>query len=130
MSAALGRIYEDGEIIVRQGDVGDCFYVIQEGRVQVFVEKDGREVLLRTPDEGEMFIGEMGIFEKQVRSATVRAMGRARVLTVDRKNFLSRIHDDPSLALSLIRVMSRRIRELSTELTRLRGAAPPEGGEA
>ena len=117
----LGRLYKDGDVIVRQGEAGDCMYVIQEGRVQVFVEKDGKEVLLRKPSAGEVFIGEMGIFEKQVRSATVRARGEARVLTLDKKQFLRRIQEDPSLVFLLVQNMSRRIRDLTIEVSRLRG---------
>jgi CRP-like cAMP-binding protein len=120
-TSELGRLYKDGDVIVRQGEAGDCMYVIQEGRVQVFVEKDGKEVLLREPPEGEVFIGEMGIFEKQVRSATVRALGDARVLTLDKKQFLRRVQEDPSLAFLLIQNMSRRIRALTDEVSRLRG---------
>jgi len=120
-TSELGRFYKDGDVIVRQGESGDCMYVIQEGRVQVFVEKDGKEVLLREPPEGEVFIGEMGIFEKQVRSATVRARGNARVLTLDKKQFLRRIQEDPSLVFLLVQTMSRRIRDLTEEVSRLRG---------
>lgn len=119
-TSELGRLYKDGDVIVRQGEAGDCMYVIQEGRVQVFVEKNGKEVLLREPPEGEVFIGEMGIFEKQVRSATVRALGDARVLTLDKKQFLRRVQEDPSLAFLLIQNMSRRIRALTDEVSRLR----------
>ena len=54
----LGRTYRDGDIIARQGEVGDCMFVIQEGRVDVVVEEDGVETLLRTAEIGE-FIGEM-----------------------------------------------------------------------
>ncbi|MFQ5857941.1 MAG: cyclic nucleotide-binding domain-containing protein [Anaerolineae bacterium] len=119
-TGALGRVYQDGEIIIRQGEVGDCMYVIQEGQVEVIAEKDGEEVRLAVRGAGE-FVGEMAIFEREVRSATVRALGQARVLTVDKKNFLRRIHEDPSLAFRMVQTMSRRIRELSEEVARLKG---------
>jgi CRP-like cAMP-binding protein len=119
-SGSLGKVYEDGEVIVRRGDTGDCMYVIQEGQVEVLVEKDEREVRLRVLGEGE-FIGEMAIFEREARSATVRALGKARLLTVDRKNLLRRIHEDPSLAFRIVETMSRRIRDLTTEVVRLTG---------
>ena len=118
-TGALGKIYEDGEIIVRQGDVGDCMFVIQEGRARVLLEKDGKEKSLRVAGEGEL-IGEMAIFEKQARSATVRALGRVRVLTIDKKNFLRRIAEDPSIAFRVVQTMSRRVRELSDEVARLK----------
>jgi CRP-like cAMP-binding protein len=48
----LGATYDDGEIIVRQGDVGDRMFVIQKGRAQVLVEKDGRETPIRVAHAG------------------------------------------------------------------------------
>jgi CRP-like cAMP-binding protein len=115
----LGRTFSDGEIITRQGDVGDCMYVIQEGKVQVLVEKDGVETPLRIANEGE-FMGEMAIFDHEERSATLRALGGARLLTIDKKNFLKRIHQDPSLAFRLVQMMSKRVRDLSDEIARLK----------
>ena len=84
------------------------------------LEKDGEEVRLAVRGEGEFF-GEMAIFEREVRMATVRALGQARVLTIDKKNFLRRIHKDPSLAYHIVQTMSRRIRELSAEVAQLKG---------
>jgi CRP-like cAMP-binding protein len=119
-TGTLGKVYQDGEAIVRQGEVGDCMYVIQEGQVEVVVQKAGEEVRLMVLDTGELF-GEMAIVEREVRMATVRALGQARVLTIDQKNFLRRIHEDPSMAWRVVQTMSRRIRELAEEVARLKG---------
>ena len=116
----LGKQYPAGEIIIQQGDVGNHMYVIQEGVVEVFRQDKGREILLAELKEGDM-IGEMAIFENEVRSASVRAKTDARLLTVDKKNFLRRIHNDPSLAYKLVQKLSRRIREMNEEVVRLRG---------
>jgi CRP-like cAMP-binding protein len=62
-SGALGKIYKDGEAIIHQGDMGDCMFVIQEGQIEVILEKDGKEVKLATRGAGEFF-GEMALFEK------------------------------------------------------------------
>lgn len=115
----LGKIYRDTEVIVRQGEQGNCMFVIQEGLVEVVKEMDGGEVVLALRGSGE-FIGEMAIFEREVRSATVRAVGEARVLTIDKNNLLRRIHEDPSMAFHLVQSMSARIRELSNELARIK----------
>lgn len=119
---ALGKMYQDGEVIIHQGDVGECMFVIQEGQVEVLSEVDGRELRLAVRKEGDFF-GEMSIFERETRSATVRALGPARVLTVDKKNFLRRIAADPSLAFRIVQTMSSRIRELSADVARLKGQA-------
>jgi len=121
---SLGKIYQHGATIVRQGELGDSMYVIQDGQVEVVSNTGNREVQLAILGKNEFF-GEMAIFEHEFRSATVRALGTARILTVDHKNFLRRIHEDPSLAYRLMEVMSSRVRRLSTEVTNLKQDTSP-----
>ena len=139
-----GRVVQDRERLVehhrpvaragaefrmgRQGERGDCMYVIQEGQVEIWNENSDPPTLIRRCGKDE-FIGEMAIFERQVRSATVRALGEARVLTLDRKNFLRRINEDPSLAFRVVETMSHRVRELSAEIVRLKAALGERGLE-
>lgn len=118
---ALGRTYEDGEVVIRQGEPGDCLYVIQEGQFEIVHDLDGRETVLRVAGKDEIF-GEMGVFERTVRSATVRARGSGRVLTLDKKNFMRRINEDPSLAFRVVETMSRRVRQLSDQVAELKKA--------
>jgi CRP-like cAMP-binding protein len=118
-TGALGKVYEDGDIIMCQGDQGDCMFVIQEGSVDILVEREGRQVLIANRGEGDI-IGEMAIFEDEVRMATVKAKGHVRILTVDKRNFLRRIHQDPSIAYSIVQAMSHRIRQLTQELAQLK----------
>jgi CRP/FNR family cyclic AMP-dependent transcriptional regulator len=114
--SALGRVYADGEIVVQQGEVGDCMFTIQEGRLEVLAFQEGRgDVRVGIMEKGAIF-GEMAIFEREVRSATVRALGEARVLTIDKKTFLRRVQEDPSLAFNLLRNMSQRIRRLTEQV--------------
>ena len=118
-TGALGKMYRDGEAIVCQGEVGDCMYVIQAGQAEVLQEKENQEVRLAVLGEGDVF-GEMALFEREARSATVRALGDLRVFTVDKRTFLRRIHQDPSLAFRILQKMSYRIRELDAEIVRLK----------
>lgn len=113
----LGRRYGDREVIVRQGEAGDCMFVIQEGEVEVLREESGKELVLAVLKEGDFF-GEMAIFERQVRSATVRAKGEAFVLTIDKRTFLTRIQEDPTIAFNILKMMSSRIRLLDEQLSR------------
>jgi CRP/FNR family transcriptional regulator len=115
----LGKIYKDGEVIVHQGDVGDCMYVIQSGKVEVVKEMAGIERKLSMLSEGGIF-GEMALLDKEVRSATVRALGEVRILTVDKKTFIRWMSDDPTVAFRVVKMMSKRIRELSEELVKLK----------
>lgn len=115
----LGKEFNGGEVIIRQGEAGNVMYEILDGRVEVLQERDGKEVRLAELTKGDFF-GEMAIFEREVRSATVRALGEVRVLTVDKKILLRRISEDPSLALRILERMSHRIREMDNELVRVR----------
>lgn len=112
---ALGKLYADGEAIVQQGEVGDSMFVVQSGRVEVVQATDLGEQHLAFLETGDFF-GEMAVFEKEARSATVRASGEARVLKVDKKTLLRRIKEDPLLAVNLLQTMSHRIRELNAEV--------------
>jgi len=128
IESPLGKRYQDGDVIVRQGEVGDCLFVIQDGQVEIVAEHAGRETVLQTLGPGEM-LGEMAIFERVARSATVRAKGPARLLTVDKKNFMRRVNEDPSIAFRIVETMSRRVREMNAEVVHLteRLAALSEG---
>jgi CRP-like cAMP-binding protein len=62
------------------------------------------------------FFGEMALFESESRSCTIRALGKARVLTIDKRTLLAGVQEDPSLAFRIVKVMSQRIRDLTESL--------------
>ena len=113
--AVLGKEYKEGEVIFHQGDIGNTMFVIQDGEVEAVAEFNGEEYRLRSMGPNEFF-GEMALFEKEVRTATIRAIRATRVLTIDKKNFLGGIHEDPSLAFRIVETMSHRIRDLTDRL--------------
>ena len=113
--AHLGKEYKKGEFIFRQGDTGNCMYVIQDGEVEALAEADGHELRLRKMGPNDFF-GEMALFEKEQRTATIRATKPTRLLTIDKKNFLGGIHEDPSLSFRIVETMSHRIRDLTDRL--------------
>ena len=121
MSSNLGRQYRNGESIIHEGEVGDCMYVIQEGQAEVVQREGSTEIVLGVLDAGDFF-GEMAVFDHEVRSATVRAKGNVRVMTIDKKTLLRRISSDPTLAFKMLEKMSSRIRALNIPYARLRAA--------
>jgi CRP/FNR family cyclic AMP-dependent transcriptional regulator len=115
----LGKEYGAGEVVCCQGDPGDWMFVVQAGEMEVLRTEGGVEVPVGVLSPGDVF-GEMAIFEKQPRSATVRTKGEARVLTLDKRAFLRHVHEDPSMAFRILQKMSSRIRGLNEELSRLK----------
>lgn len=113
----LGKLYSDGEIIIRQGAADSAMYVIQSGEVEVVQAVNGGEQELAVLEAGDFF-GEMSMFEQEPRSATVRARGEARILRVDKSTLMRRIREDPMLAVNLLKTMAHRIRDLDTRLSR------------
>ena len=119
---ALGTVFQDGEFIIRQGDQGNCMYVVQRGKVEVIQHSDNGEQHLAYLEPGDFF-GEMAVFEKEARSASVKAIGESLVLKVDKKTLLRRITEDPVLAFSLLQMMSHRIRDLDELVSHYRSGS-------
>ncbi|NQU85470.1 MAG: cyclic nucleotide-binding domain-containing protein [Mariniphaga sp.] len=111
----LGSHFSNGEIIFKQGTTGDCLYVIQEGNVDIIIESDDKETKVAELSEKDFF-GEMALFQKDVRSCTVRANGDVKVLTINKRNFYKTIQNDPSLAFNLLEKMSKRLRDTTKKL--------------
>ena len=121
MRGDLGKVYGDGECIVREGDEGDSMYVVLQGRVEVLREEGGQPFVLSELGPGDFF-GEMALFSREKRSATVRAKGEARMLTIDKRGFLKSVHEDPSMAFRILHKLSERVRSLDAEVSHLRRA--------
>ena len=121
----LGREYADGEVVCRQGEPGNCMYLVQSGKVEVVHEGAGVETILGRLRAGDIF-GEMAIVDRGPRSATVRAAGGARILTLDKRAFLRQVSEDPSLAFRLLEQLSLRLRALSAEVARLERERHPD----
>lgn len=117
-----GKVYQKGDVIVRQGEVGDCMYVISSGKAQVLVKKGSKQVRIATLGPRDFF-GEMAIFDREKRSATVQAMSELQVIVIDKKTFEKTIVKMPWLAFGVLEKMSQRIREADRELLKLKKAA-------
>jgi CRP-like cAMP-binding protein len=115
--ASLGKEYADRDVIVKQGEPGNCMFVVQEGQVEAVAESDGREMRLRTLGPNDFF-GEMALFGTENRSCTIRALGKARILTIDKRSLLAGIQEDPSLAFRMVKTLSQRVRDLTERLAR------------
>jgi CRP-like cAMP-binding protein len=91
-------------------------FIIVAGTVDV-VKKSGisGETVLATRSVGE-FVGEMAILESAPRSATLKANGDVRVLIIDGDAFNTILRDRPDVAISVLRHMSTRVRQLNEKV--------------
>lgn len=115
-TGALGKIFQPREVIFREGEPGDNMFVIQKGQVEIFLERNGQEVPLKLLREGD-FLGEMALFNGGARSVSARSKETSRLLSVDRKNFLRRIQEDPTIAFRLVQMLTRQVSELEEDVS-------------
>ncbi len=89
--------YEFGDLLVRQGDPADAFYVLVSGRARVVkADQSGQEIVLATLKPGDSF-GESALAEGGTRTATVRCSTAVEALRLDRDDFLQLAEETPEL---------------------------------
>jgi len=111
------RQYNDGDVIVREGELGVAFYVVSKGQVEVFRAQSGTEHLVATLGEGQFF-GEMALFDNHVRSASVRAKGPCECLVLTKWDFNAELTASGCrIATAMLGILARRIRTLTDAVT-------------
>ena len=99
------RNFKAGEVIFKEGDAGNEFFVVKSGSVAVRRGNRTLDVL----SEGEIF-GEMALVDSEPRSASVLAESDCAVVPVSEKQFLFMTSQAPYFALSVMRVLVQRLR--------------------
>ncbi|MBA3651239.1 MAG: peptidase domain-containing ABC transporter, partial [Chthoniobacterales bacterium] len=89
--------YEFGDLLVRQGEPADAFYILLSGRARVVkADQNGNEIVLATLKPGDSF-GEAALSEGGIRTATVRCSTAVEALRLDRADFLQLAEETPAL---------------------------------
>lgn len=103
--------YKPGEIIYEKGTPRDFFYIIASGSVQSFIPGEGAqaESYIETHRKGEYF-GLLSLLADRPHSISVRAATETRLLRMDEGSFDNALKRIPELAISITRILSRRIR--------------------
>ncbi|GMO41249.1 MAG: Crp/Fnr family transcriptional regulator [Termitinemataceae bacterium] len=101
-------VYNDGQIIFSEFEVGDRFYLIQSGRVELVKIIGNVQKTLDVLNPSEMF-GEMALLEDSPRSATAIALGETKLMVFDRSNFKTLLMGNPAIAIRLLKMFTKRI---------------------
>jgi CRP-like cAMP-binding protein len=94
--------------IFQAGDEGRALYILVSGRVKVHI---GNQLLAIFP-QGQSF-GEMAVFDAQPRSASATTLEPCECLELTQEQLYEAIEETPEIAINIIGVLSRRIRELN-----------------
>ena len=113
--------YRTGDIVFREGDVGDKLYFILEGKIRISREVSGMgEEALAVLSDGAAF-GEMSLIDDFPRSADARVHERCRLLVLTKESLEDLLFLDKDLAYEIlwnfVRILSARLRETNDKMT-------------
>lgn len=108
-----------GELIFSEGDEGNGFYVVVEGRIKIFkLSPEGKEQILHIIGPGEPF-GEVAVFAGRSFPANAQAINNSRLLFLPRSDFVDLISSNPSMAMEMLAVLSMRLRQFTMQIESL-----------
>lgn len=109
------RTFNGGEVIIREGDSGNTFFQLLEGRVGVFKNYDkADEVQVAVIEPGQYF-GEMAVIENYPRSSTVVAIGDVKVVEIPAEALNEYFTQNPDKILSIMEVFGSRIKKMTDD---------------
>jgi len=111
------RVCQAGEIIIRENEPGDIFYILHSGQTVVIKGEIENPTILGFRNKGEA-IGEMALLENLPRSATVIALNTVSLLSLSREMFYQFLIENPTFSIHLMNILSGRIRKADEERMR------------
>jgi CRP/FNR family cyclic AMP-dependent transcriptional regulator len=115
-SQAAEKHYPKNAVVLTEGEMGDSLYLIQSGKVKVFIgDQEGREMILKILGPGDFF-GEMSMIDKQPRSASITTTESSVFLVLTHNAFEKCIEKIPRIASMVMRVLSQRVREADRKI--------------
>src|SRR5919107_3603983 len=113
-----------GRVLFRKGDLGTGLVVIVSGIVRISVASgDGNEIVLNLVGRDEI-VGEISLLDGGARTANAVTATKCQLLTLDRRDFVSVLHNHPAFAVRLLALVSARLRRTSEQLEDLTFADP------
>lgn len=113
------RTYPRNAILINEGDQTDSMYVIESGKVKVYLsDEDGKEVILSIEGPGS-YIGEIALLDDEPRSASVVTLERSVFQVITKDDFRSCLAGNPELAFSVIRTLTQRLRSVTEKVRNL-----------
>lgn len=121
------KTFSAGDVIMRQGEEGDCAYIIEDGQVEILISKpDGSTQQVGTRGPGTI-IGEMSIVDSAPRTATVKALKDCKMLEISREEFAQRLGTSDPVIRMITQVILTRYRDtlMRADILRDSLAYPP-----
>ena len=111
--------FKPGQVIIRENETGDLFYVVTEGQAEVLVrDADGSDIILHVAGPGDFF-GELSMLTNQPRSARVRAVDQVTTLVLERDEFFNFLRTHTHAAIDVMVELGGRLHENDALLRRM-----------
>lgn len=111
--------FRAGQVIIREGEMGDLFYVITEGHAEILIrDADGAELILHEAGPGDFF-GELSMLTNEPRSARIRAVDSVTTLALERDDFFEFFRTHPHAAIDVMVELGGRLRDNDAILRRM-----------
>jgi CRP/FNR family cyclic AMP-dependent transcriptional regulator len=115
-AVSVEKSYPRSAVVLTEGEMGDSLYMIQTGKVKVFIgDEDGREIILKILGAGDFF-GEMSMIDKQPRSASVTTLEASTFHILSHAAFEKCTEQAPRIANMVMRVLATRVREADRKI--------------
>lgn len=111
MPVTTKKQFKRGELLIREGEPGLCAYIIENGNVEILVQREGQPLQIGTRGPGSL-IGEMAMIDDKPRTATVRALDDCDVLEITRDDFARRVESADPVVKMVMRVITNRYRDM------------------
>ncbi len=115
--SVVEKSFYKGEVIVKEGDIGDSFFRLIEGKASVYADwdkKDTEPFRIALLETGEYF-GEMAIIEAYPRNATIVAVGNVRVIEIPKDDLTTYFRENPDQILVLMKHLGNRIKAMTND---------------
>ncbi len=115
--SVVEKSFYKGEVIVKEGDIGDSFFRLIEGKASVYADwdkKDQEPFRIALLETGEYF-GEMAIIEAYPRNATIVAVGNVRVIEIPKDDLTTYFRENPDQILVLMKHLGNRIKAMTND---------------
>lgn len=113
------RKFKPGQVIIREGDIGDLFYVITEGHAEIFIrDASGSDIILHEAGPGDFF-GELSMLTNEPRTARVRAIDPLTTLVLERDEFFNFLRTHTHAAIDVMVELGGRLHQNDLLLRRI-----------
>ncbi len=109
------RVYYAGDTIFREGDPGECAYIVQEGIIEISRDDNGEKAVLGTVGKGSIF-GEMALIDNSPRMATAKAAKQSTLMIVTSSVFHAKLKTADPFVRGLLNIFAKNIRAMSKQI--------------